>query len=143
MAVQRFTADRRKAFLELLEGGGTIVEACESLGLAEKTVRRWLRKGKDETEGAAFEFVQAYEAIPRPRRRQAPKELVSQERQGGLSEEQLVALLEQAALDGNVQAQKYLLERPWERKRDDEKQQEAGADVLDELQAFRERKGAA
>lgn len=141
--VIRFTKERREAFLTQLEQGKTQLEACETVKVSHVTVQRWLRKGKVSDSGPAFEFVQAYERIPRPPRRRAAHELVTQERQGGLSEEQLVSLLEQAALDGNVQAQKYLLERPWERKRDDEKQEEQASDVLDELQAFRERKGAA
>ena len=141
--VQRFTEARRAEWLGLLKEGKTQEEANATVGVSTRTVAKWLARGKDEAEGTAFDFVQAYEAIPRPRRRQRPSELVTAERAGGLSEEQLVGLLEAAAVDGNVQAQKYLLERPWERKRDDETESKQEASVFDELQAFRDRKGAA
>lgn len=139
----RFDKSRREQWLTLLRQGKTQEDANRTLGVAPVTITRWLKAGKDASEGPQFEFVQAYEQIPRPRARSKPSELVSQERAGGLSVDQLVQLLEHAAMDGNVQAMKYLLERPWERKDDQEEEQQVGETVFDQLQALRERKAGA
>jgi hypothetical protein len=70
------------------------------------------------------------------------RSFVAQERAGGLSVPELVTLLEHEALDGSVQAMKYLLERPWERKNDEEVKPEPKTSIFDELQALRDRKTA-
>ena len=139
----RFTEERRQQWLTMLKEGKTQREANESLGVSKATIAHWMKTGKASTEGPHFEFVQAYEQIPRPRRRSAPSELVSQERAGGLSVEQLVGLLEHAAVDGNVQAMKYLLERPWERKNEQEEAKPVESTVFDQLAALRQRKAGA
>ena len=139
----RFTEERRAAFLKVLEGGQTQAQACKSLGVSKATVSKWLGRGRKAESGEAFEFARAYDLIKPPRRRPVPAELVAEAKRGGLSESQLVGLLEEAAVQGNVQAMKYLLERPWERKRDDESEAEGkGASIFDELSALRERKAA-
>lgn len=140
---QRFTLERREAFLGLLQEGKTQVEACESLRVSQGTIRKWLSRGRKAESGDAFDFATAHDAIRKPPRKPAPAELVAEVRRGGLSEAQLVGLLEEAAVQGNVQAMKYLLERPWERKRDDEGEAEGkGTSIFDELSALRERKAA-
>ena len=139
----RFTQDRREQWLSLLRDGKTQREANERLGVSKATISHWMKTGKVKTEGPHFEFVQAYEQIPRPRRRSQPSELVSQERAGGLSVNQLVGLLEGAAVDGNVQAMKYLLDRPWERKDEPEEAKPVEETVFDQLAALRERKAGA
>ena len=140
---QRFTADRREAYLKLLQDGKTQVEACESLHVSQATIRKWLSRGRKAESGDQFEFARAHDAIRKPPRKPKPAELVAEERRGGLSEAQLVGLLEDAAVQGNVQAMKYLLERPWERKDDDKDQvKSGGSSIFDELAALRERKAA-
>ena len=136
----RFDKSRREQWLTLLSQGETQEDANTTLGVSQTTISRWLKAGRVAVEGPQFEFVQAFELIPRARRRSRPSELVSQERAGGLSVDQLVQLLESAAVDGNVQSMKYLLERPWERKDEQEEEQSAGETVFDQLQALRERK---
>jgi transposase len=139
----RFTEERRAAFLEALQGGQTQAQACKSLGVGKATVSKWLSRGRKAESGEAFEFAKSYDAVKPPRRRPVPAELVAEAKRGGLSEAQLVGLLEEAAVQGNVQAMKYLLERPWERKREDESEAEdAGTSIFDELSALRERKTA-
>ena len=139
----RFTLERRESYVELLKSGQTQTSACEELNISTDTIGRWLRRGRKETSGEYFDFAQSHDAIRPPRRKRRPSELVSAERAGGLDVPTLVALLEAEALNGNVQAIKYLLERPWERKRDDEDQQVKTEDVFDDLQALRERKARA
>lgn len=139
----RFTKERREQWLTLLRQGESQEDANRTVGVSTATISRWLKAGKLATAGQEFEFVQAYEQIPRPRARSKPSELVSQERAGGLSTEQLVSLLEGAAVDGNVQAMKYLLERPWERKDEQEEAKPAENNVFDQLAALRERKAGA
>jgi transposase len=141
--VIRFTKDRQERWLNLLREGKTQAEANKTVGVSKATIADWMKTGKVASEGPRFEFVQAYEQIPRPRARSKPSELVSQERAGGLSVDQLVGLLEHAAVDGNVQAMKYLLERPWERRDEQEEAKPVEADVFDQLAAFRQRKAGA
>ena len=140
---QRFTLERRAALLAELEAGKTQGEACETVGVSPATLRKWLRRGRTDTEGHAHEFARAHDALKPRRRKPRPQELVNQERQGGLSVEELVKLLEHEALNGNVQAMKYLLERPWERKNDSNETEAKETSVFDELAALRERKTGA
>jgi len=139
----RFEKTRREHWLTLLREGKTQEDANRTVGVSTATIRRWMTAGKEASDGPQFEFVQAYEQIPRPRARSKPSELVSQERAGGLSVEQLVGLLEGAAIDGNVQAMKYLLDRPWERKDEPEETKPVEETVFDQLAALRERKAGA
>lgn len=140
---QRFTPERRSAFLEAIEGGMTQAQACKSLRVSKATISKWLSDGRKAESGEAFEFARAYDVLRPPRRRPLPAELVAEQTRGGLTEEQLVRLLEEQAVQGNVQALKYLLERPWERKRDDQEEEAAkSGSILDELAALRERKAA-
>ena len=140
---QRFTLERREAFLRALEGGMTQVEACESLKVSQSTIRKWLGRGRKAESGEAFDFAVAHDAIVKAPRKPVPAALVAETVRGGLSEADLVRLLEEAAVGGNVQAMKYLLERPWERKDNGDEGKEAqGASIFDELAALRERKTA-
>ena len=136
---QRFTLERRQAFLQAIQGGQTQAEACKSVGVSTRTIAKWLSEGRKAGSGDKWKFAEAYDAMKRP----PAAELVAETVRGGLSEADLVRLLEEAAVGGNVQAMKYLLERPWERKRDDEGESEAqGTSIFDELAALRERKTA-
>jgi hypothetical protein len=135
----RFTPERRRTWLELVESGQSQKSANMAVHVSDRTIAEWLRVGREQSEGEKFEFAQAYDAIKPARRKRAPAELVKQERGGGLDVPTLVALLEAEALNGSVQAMKYLLERPWERK-DVEEAKPQGKSILDELSALRERK---
>ena len=135
-----FTDDRRKTWLQLIESGLTRTEANLRVGVSDKTIAKWLRVGRQADEGNQFEFAQAFDAIKKQPPKPNAAQLVNQERAGGLSVTELVALLEQEALNGNVPALKYLLERPWERKNDQEEAQPVEETVFDQLAALRERK---
>jgi len=137
--VIRFTPERRKTWLELVESGQSQKNANLEVGVSDRTIAQWLKLGRLQTEGEKFEFAQAYDAAKPQRRKPAPAELVKDERAGQLSVKQLVALLEHEALQGNVQAIKYLLERPWEKKHEEGDGGKAPT-ILDELSALRERK---
>ena len=140
---QRFDQERRTAFLKAIEGGQTQAQACKSQGVSKATISKWLSRGRKASSGDEFEFAQAYDALRPPRRRPVPAELVAAERKGGLSEAQLVGLLEEAAVQGNVQAMKYLLERPWERKNEQDEEKPVESTVFDQLAALRQRKAGA
>jgi hypothetical protein len=137
MPVQRFTDDRREKWLQLVESGATQEDANTKVGVSPVTIARWGKKGRLASEGPAFEFAQRLDALPARKPRPAPKSLVAEQRRGRLSLDDLVGLLEDAAIQGNVQAMKYLIERPWEKDADDEK---PGTSIFDELAALRERK---
>ena len=138
MPVQRFTADRREKWLQVVESGATQEDANRKLGVSPVTIARWGKKGRLESDGPAFEFAQRLDALPARKRRPAPKSLVADQRRGRLSLDDLVGLLEDAAIQGNVQAMKYLIERPWEKDADED--EKPGTSIFDELQALRERK---
>lgn len=140
---QRFVPARRKAFLKAIEQGSTQAQACESLKVSPTTIAKWLSRGRKATSGPEFEFASTYDSFAPPKKKRKPRQLVAEQAEGGLSVDQLVSLLEHEALNGNVQALKYLLERPWE-KLDDESSSEAKAPtILDELASFRDRKAGA
>ena len=138
-----FDLVRRESWIALLDSGMSQGEACERVRVSPGTIGKWLRRGRLETKGDYFEFAAAVDKIrPRPRRK-TPNSLVVQERQGGLDVGQLVSLLEEQALNGNVQAIKHLLDRPWERRDAEEEGKSKAPSILDELSAFRERKAPA
>jgi transposase len=134
----KFTDERRKHWLSLVEGGASEEDANLVVKVSSATVSRWKKLGREATEGPQFDFAQAYDALPKRRPKPTPGQLVAAEREGGLTEGQLVKLLEHAALDGSVPAIKYLLERPWEAK--DAEQETKGPAIFDQLAALRERK---
>lgn len=137
---QKFTLERRAAFLAEIEAGRTQAQACKTLKVSGATIQKWLSRGRTATEGEAHDFARAYDQLKPPRRKRKARELVEEQRQGGLSVEDLVRLLEHEALNGNVPAIKYLLERPWERTDDSNETKEVESSVFDELAALRDRK---
>ena len=138
-----FTDDRRKTWLKLVESGLTRTEANLRVGVSDRTIAKWLRVGRLAEDGPQFEFAQAFDAIKQRPPKPNAAQLVNQERAGGLSVPELVALLEQEALNGNVPALKYLLERPWERKNEQEEAKPVEESVFDQLAALRQRKAGA
>lgn len=106
MAKVTFTADRREKFLELLASGRNQEEACAEVGVSRTTIRNWLARGRSAGGSPeATEFANGFDAI---------RDL---EPYIGLSQEDLIRLLEKAARSGSVRAAQLLLEKPWERKR--------------------------
>ena len=143
MAAQpkRFTSERRAHWLSLVTAGGSQEEACAEVGVSPLTIRRWLANGRAGKTPEAKAFAEAVDALPKRKPRPAPKSLVKQEREGKLTPDQLEALLEQAAVDLNVQAIRLLLERPWEKNADEN--ESPSVTLADELAAVRERKAGA
>jgi len=136
----KFTSDRRNEWLKLVEAGATQDDANRQVKVSTATVWRWLKAGREATEGPQFEFAQAVDSLPKRRRQPTPAQLVVKQRTGRLSEADLVMLLEEAATDLNVQAIRLLLERPWEP--GDEEETKQGPSIFDELAALRVSKTA-
>lgn len=144
-SINRFTPDKRAALLILIATGRTLAQACDEVGVSSVTVQAWNARGRAEHDQDTTEFAALYlaalaarpapppdpqmsiaasgsEAItpvnavipgpagPQPRRPSA--------RRAALSQERLIELLERQADRGVVGAIKLLLERPWEKKRD-------------------------
>ncbi|MEI6446467.1 MAG: hypothetical protein WCO96_01150 [Actinomycetes bacterium] len=124
--------------MKLIELGSTQDEANSTVGVSSATVRRWLQEGRAGKSDERRKFAETFDALPKRKPRPAPKSLVKQEREGKLTPDQLEALLEQAAVDLNVQAIRLLLERPWEKNADEN--ESPRVTLADELAAFRERK---
>jgi transcriptional regulator with XRE-family HTH domain len=137
----RFTAERRTKWLELLAAGQSQEEACKEVGVSPVTIRRWLADGRASKNPDRKAFADAFDALPKRKPRPSPRSLVKQERDGKLDRDQLEALLEQAALDLNVQAIKLLLERPWDKDADQDQAEQAEPDIFDELDARRKHRG--
>ena len=131
----KFTSERRNEWLKLVEGGASHDDANRQVRVSHMTISRWLKTGREATEGPQFEFAQAVDALPKRRRKPSPAQLVVKQRTGRLSEADLVMLLEEAATDLNVQAIRLLLERPWEQ--GDEEETKQGPSIFDELAALR------
>lgn len=102
----KFTPDLRERFLTLLERGDSIEDACADIGISRATITKWAAKGRkpNAPDDGSAEFAFRLDEI----------------REGlgdkGLSQGDVVRLLEKAARKGSVQAMKLLLERPWEKK---------------------------
>ena len=68
----RFTREARLELLEAIRGGLTLVDACETTGLAVDTVKGWLKRGRRESETEYAVFV---EAVDRAREDAAAAEM--------------------------------------------------------------------
>ena len=138
----RFTLDRRHAWLKLVEAGHTQEDANRELSVSKATIARWLKKGRAASEGDAFEFAKAFDAIPRPPRRRTPVEVNKAYREGrlNLSRDDLIGLLEDFAVtDRSVTAAKLLLELQ-EQKNADSIEENKPASLADQLAIRRARK---
>jgi transposase len=131
----KFTSERRDEWLKLVKAGASQEDANRQVKVSPVTITRWLKAGREASEGPQFEFAQAVDALPKRRRQPTPAQLVVKQRTGRLSEADLVMLLEEAATDLNVQAIRLLLERPWEQR--DEEETKQGPSIFDELAALR------
>lgn len=101
MTAPRFTEERRALYLGLLETGRNVEEACAAVGVSRSTVSKWAARGRRGHPEAA-EFAARFDAIREGRGEE------------GLTDEDLVALLERSARRGSVRAIEVLLKRTWE-----------------------------
>jgi transposase len=75
-------------------------QVAEAIDVHPATIRRWLRRGRDEPGTIYRRLVEAVDAA-------------AVGRGEALTREELVVLLERQARRGNVRAIQLLLERPW------------------------------
>ena len=108
MSGQSRFSEVRAPLISAVKSGTTIGDAARAAGVAEATVRGWLKDGRRDPESKYAAFAQTIDAA-RAARPELPEP--------GLSESDVVGLLEQAAQNGSVPAQKALLDR-FERRRD-------------------------
>lgn len=59
--MERFTAERRARFLELLDEGQTVRQACVAVGVSPTTVHRWDRLGIEGANADAIAFSAVYD----------------------------------------------------------------------------------
>lgn len=102
-AESKFTPERRAAILAGLRAGVSVSDSCRFLDLAPGTVRNWLSRGRREQVGPYADFAAEVDA--------AREEVAHRVAAAGLSEEDLLRLMEAAARRGSVQAAKFLLGR--------------------------------
>ena len=112
----------------MLEAGRTVEDAAAAAGVSGYTVHRWARKGRVEEGTEAAEFAERFDAVREGRGDR------------GLSEADVVRLVEIAARGGSVQAQKVLLDR-FQRQVPVSTTVDTAADEFDELKERRRARG--
>ncbi len=58
----KFTPDRVTAFIDAITKGHGVRSAAALAGVSDGVIFKWLRKGREASSGAFFQFVQQYEA---------------------------------------------------------------------------------
>jgi transposase len=91
-------------------------QVADAIDVHPATIRRWLRRGREEPGSIYGRLVEAVDAAGAGRGE-------------ALSREELVVLLERQARRGNVRAIQLLLERPWAKG----EQAPAASGLIDEL----------
>jgi hypothetical protein len=141
----------------LLSSGVGVTEACAALRMSTATYYKWANTGEFSESGSPCREFYDRVVVPRrnlPRKLRKPRKpasgprgpyktrkdkgrarLTSKERH--LSEADLVGLLEALARDGNVRAIQLLLERPWDKGRNEESEPENEFDALDNVTVIR------
>ena len=143
---QRFTAPRRKQLLELIQAGQSVAAARAAVGVSDATVRNWLARADSKPgDQEAQDFAAAYrEAVAQPRgRKPRPGQLAKAHRDGHLTADELVAMLEERARAGSESAMRFLLARLDAQAKDTQaepQQRTRGQEILDQLAALREAK---
>lgn len=56
----KFTEEVRQRIIEAISIGASLPAAAAHAGVAQQTVRNWLKLGKDQTEGEYFEFLEGF-----------------------------------------------------------------------------------
>jgi len=121
-----------------------VAAARAAVGVSDATIRSWLaRADTDQDDLAAAEFASDYRAaVALPRGRSLrPDQLAKAERQGNLSADDLVAMLEERARAGSEGAMKVLLARLDAKAKEEPAKpvdNSRGRQILDELAALRE-----
>lgn len=98
----RFTAEKRERFLTLMESGRTLGEAAGDIGVSRQTIANWRNRGRLGDGEAYVAFAERMDAIG-----------VDDD---GLTQDDLIRMLEKQARNNSIRAIQLLLERPWERK---------------------------
>ncbi|HVQ60390.1 MAG TPA: hypothetical protein VMS60_15930 [Solirubrobacterales bacterium] len=103
MATSKFNPDTCQTFAEGIFDGLTIAEAAKAAGIAAKTAKNWLSRGRKELRdggGPYADFVLSIEEV----RRQV------EDRKEPMSKDELKLVVSETAKAGSVQAQKLYFE---------------------------------
>jgi len=100
MAASKFTADVQQAFCEGIFDGLTIAEAAKGAGVASKTVKNWLSRGRKEGDGPYADFAASVEAA----------RAEHQEKEVPMDYDELKLVVSKSAKAGSVQAMKLFEE---------------------------------
>ena len=96
-----FDSDKQSRLLAQIEAGRPTRAACAAVGISTGTLATWVKEGRQADEGEKADFARRYDALMA-----RPKEV-------GLSERDLIGILERQARRGSVSATKLLLTKPW------------------------------
>jgi hypothetical protein len=106
--MSRFDELKRERLLVLMEAGQTVEQACAAAGVGRATVTRWVRAGrKPDAPADVREFSRRYSEL----REAARPSNGNGNGHGLLTDEQLLAVLEDSARRGSAEAAKMLLSR--------------------------------
>jgi hypothetical protein len=118
MAASKFTTDVQQAFCEGIFDGLTIAEAAKGAGVAAKTVKNWLSRGRKEGEGPYADFVISVdEARAEHASREAP-----------MTYDELKLAVSKSAQNGSAQSQKLYFEMLQREKREGDENGQSGDD---------------
>lgn len=125
----RLTNDVIERFAAAIRAGETFTAAAQTVGVDPRTAHRWRSAGEREDGTLRAQFAAAVSAA------------LDQAAAQGMTEDDLIAALEQQARRGSVKAATWLLERRWPerwaaRTAARPSEQQAGPDPWAELDAF-------
>ena len=121
-------ADSHDDVLAAIRGGCSLADAARQVGVAPRTVKRWLARGRREQAGAHHDFTEAVEAVWRAR------ELPSSDEP--MHGHELRVSVSEAARAGSVPAMKLY----WEMLLADRERRPNPLDEFDELARRRARR---
>lgn len=104
-AAPRFSQDIQDKLVRFAEIGVGIRDAAREIGVAEKTVKRWLLNGKRDPDNPENPYADFYKRIEEARAKFEGDGLTEE-----MSPEELLRVTSRAARKGSVQAQKLLWE---------------------------------
>lgn len=96
--------DRAEEVAELVEVGCSVAEAAREVGVATRTIERWLAKGRAGT----APYTDFAERVDMARFRRSLPDADTRE---AMTQEELDRVISEAARAGNVQAMKLVYER--------------------------------
>ena len=129
----KFTEDARGLIIGAIRAGRPLEHALDGTGVARSTFHSWMRRGGWDSERAA--------ASDYARFRQDVEDARALREEEGLSQRDLISLLETAARRSSVQAMKLLLERPWEQQPSGREKPASPFDELEEGDELARRRG--